>query len=89
MSKRIIAKAVQKGADGKDKLDASGNTIPVPVTLPSGKGAAEKREAMSAQLLTLPQYADRIQAQLDAIMAERGTAKPKADDTVVASGDLF
>lgn len=56
------------------------------VQLFSGKGAAEKREALSAQLLTLPQYASRIQSQLDAIMAERGTKKAEATETVVASG---
>jgi len=58
-----------------------------PVQLPSGKGAVEKREAMSAALLALPQYAAGIQAQLDAILAERGTKAPApAADTVVASG---
>lgn len=58
-----------------------------PVQLPSGKGAVEKREAMSAALLALPQYAAGIQVQLDAIIAERGTKAPApAADTVVASG---
>lgn len=62
-----------------------------PVQLPTGKGAPEKREAMSAALLGLPAYADAIQAQLDAILAERGTKAPApAADAVVASGeDLF
>lgn len=62
-----------------------------PVQLPTGKGSPEKREAMSAMLLTLPAYAERIQVHLDAIMAERGTRAPApAADSVVASGaDLF
>ena len=59
-----------------------------PVQLPSGKGAVEKREAMSAALLALPAYAPKIQAQLDAILAERGTKKAEAPaDTIVASGE--
>ena len=61
----------------------------VAVQLPSGKGAAEKREAMSAQLLTLPAYAERIQVQLDAIMAERGTKKAEGETVVVSGSDLF
>lgn len=61
-----------------------------PVTLPSGKGAPEKRDAMSAMLLTLPAYAERIQVQLDLILAERGTKKTEGDDTgLSASVDLL
>jgi hypothetical protein len=57
------------------------------VQLPSGKGAAEKREAMSAALLAAPQYADRIQEHLDAIMAERGSKRTEtATAEVAASG---
>ena len=74
--------SVAKG--GSPVIAKAGNK---PVQLPSGKGAVEKREAMSAMLLTLPAYAARIQVQLDAILAERGTKKPEvAADTVVASG---
>jgi hypothetical protein len=59
-----------------------------PVGLPSGKGAPEKREAMSAALLAKPEYAERIQAQLDLILAERGTKKPEGDaDQIVVSSD--
>lgn len=58
-----------------------------PVELPSGKGAPEKRDAMAAALLARPEYAERIQVQLDAILAERGTKKPTAAaDTMAVSG---
>jgi hypothetical protein len=59
------------------------------VALPSGKGAQEKREALIARLLTLPAYADRIQARIDEILAERGSKKdePAKADTVSLSAD--
>ena len=61
------------------------------VQLPSGKGAAEKREALTTALLGLPAYADRIQVQIDAIMAERGARKdaPPAAEAVISGDDLL
>jgi hypothetical protein len=61
------------------------------VTLPSGKGAAEKREALATSLLGLPAYADRIQAKIDEILAERGSKKDTAVATnaVVSGADLL
>ena len=61
------------------------------VTLPSGKGAAEKRESMSERLLTLPEYADGIQAFVDIILAERGSKKETKETSaaVVASDSLL
>lgn len=56
-----------------------------PVSLPSGKGAVEKREALIAALLTLPAYADRIQVRIDEIMAERGATKGDTKVEAVAS----
>lgn len=75
-----------------DSVAAGGEPIIVkagkkPVQLPSGKGAAEKREAMSAALLAAPQYAERIHAHLDAILAERGSKRTEtAAAEVAASG---
>lgn len=61
------------------------------VQLPSGKGAAEKREALTTSLLALPAYAERIQVKIDEIMAERGARKetPAAAEAVVSGDDLF
>jgi hypothetical protein len=61
------------------------------VALPSGKGAPEKRDALIAALLKLPAYADRIQVQVDAIVAERGNKKeePKADALTLSADDLI
>jgi|HubBroStandDraft_4_1064222.scaffolds.fasta_scaffold03612_1 hypothetical protein len=58
-----------------------------PVALPSGKGAAEKREALVTSLLALPAYSEGIQEYIDTIMAERGASKEKPATEAVVSGD--
>jgi hypothetical protein len=57
------------------------------VALPSGKGAGEKREALSTALLILPAYAARIQVKIDEILAERGSKKDAPTSEAVVSGD--
>jgi hypothetical protein len=50
----------------------------------------QARDNFKARMLTLPAYADRIQAELDAIMAERGSAKATpATADVVSSADAL
>lgn len=46
-----------------------------PVALKKGKGAAEARDALVANLLKSVKQADRIQKHLDAILAEKGATK--------------
>lgn len=49
----------------------------------AGGTVAEQRDRMVARLLTMPEFADRIQLQVDAIIAERkGGVDTAADDTV-------
>jgi hypothetical protein len=59
-----------------------------PVSLPSGKGAADQRTALVEALLARPEYSDMIQAEVDAIMAERGKTEAKPD-SVKVSVDLL
>lgn len=58
-----------------------------PVTLKKGKGAAEARDALVANLLKSVKQAERIQRHLDAILSEKGADKgapeAKALDTAV------
>lgn len=79
-------KAVTSGAD--PIIVKAGKSV---VALPSGKGAADKREALIAALLKLPAYSDRIQVQVDAILAERGskTETTKPDALTLGADDLL
>ena len=61
---------------------------------PDGKVIAtvgDQRDAMTARLLTMPEYADRIQVQVDAILAERGSKTPvdKPDAVSLSADDLL
>ena len=61
---------------------------------PDGKVIAtvgDQRDAMTARLLTMPEYADRIQVQVDAILAERGSKTPveKSDAVSLSADDLL
>lgn len=76
-------------AGGEAIIKKAGNK---PVALPTGKGAAEKREAMVTSLLNgpaAPVYADRIQVQVDQIMAERGKKAETTAETIVSGNDLL
>ena len=61
---------------------------------PDGKVIAtvgDQRDAMTARLLAMPEYADRIQVQVDAILAERGSKTPveKSDAVSLSADDLL
>lgn len=57
------------------------------VALAKGKGAAEARDALVAKVLASTKQADRVQRHLDAVLAERGSAKsaPEAKTLDAAS----
>lgn len=78
----VIAKAGSKQVPSlKPIRDANGK-----VTVTVG----DQRERMVARILTMPEYADAVQENVDAILAERGKEKETvaAGDTV-ALDDLF
>jgi hypothetical protein len=58
------------------------------VALLKGKGAAEYRDGLVARVLGSAKQADRVQRHLDAVLAERGTAKATPDAKVIESGVL-
>lgn len=78
----VIAKAGQKQIPGlKPVRDGNGK---VTVTV------QEQRDRLIARMLTMPEYAERIQVQVDAILAEKGKDKvDAAADNSVSMGDLF
>lgn len=78
----VIAKAGQKQIPGlKPVRDGAGK---VTVTV------QEQRDRLIARMLTMPEYAERIQVQVDAILAEKGKDKvDAAADNSVSMGDLF
>jgi hypothetical protein len=79
----VIAKAGMKQIPGlKPQRDANGK---VTVTVQS------QRENLVARILTMPEYAERVQTQVDAILAERGKDRTEVDasNTVNISEDLL
>lgn len=48
----------------------------------------ERRDAISATMRSLPQYAERVQAELDKLVAQRGTKAPEATAELV-EGDVL
>ena len=50
-----------------------------PVSMPTGKGSKEVKEAWVAKILANPEYAENIQANLDAIQRERGVKREKME----------
>jgi hypothetical protein len=90
----VILKAVM--ADGKArtvKLDTIPTTKPKSEDEEAFKArkqeAIDRRQSFCARMLDMPDYADRIQAQLDAIMAERGAKETKVEQDVIVSGDAL
>ncbi len=89
----VILRAVD--ADGKARV------LPVPRAPAKTKAqsADEHKAAVDAfhatmetniqRILSAPEYAERVQVQLDALEAERGAAKSKPDATVAITADLF
>ena len=73
----VIARAGNKQVPGLKPIRGTDGKVV------AGGTVAEQRDRMVARLLTMPEFADRIQLQVDAIVAERkGGVDTAADDTV-------
>lgn len=84
---------------------AAGKIVPIPAAPAKTKLVSEEQhkanlEAFAAvklsqieRILSVPAYAERVQIQLDAIMAERGAksakAEPAADTVMAVNADMF
>ena len=101
----VIAKAVSK-ADGKPVPVALMRAPTKAEVKAANAGATEEaletayktaqeefagaKAVFLGRILSMPEYAERVQIQLDAIMAERGEKKPAAKaEMVVASADVL
>jgi hypothetical protein len=88
--------AFTKLANEHNAALAAGTKSPVkgrtaPMVLPAGKGSAEVWEKVINGFLVMPAYADRIQAELDILLAAKAAEKsaPKTKAEKVDAGDLL
>lgn len=61
---------------------------PTHVALAKGKGAAEARDALVAKVLASTKQAARVQKHLDAVLAEKGSAKDAPEAKVIDAASI-
>lgn len=95
-------KSIMSAVDAEGKfigapviVKAGSSIVPMPKAFTTEDGTKvtmqDQKDNLISRILTMPEYSDRVQVQIDAIMAERGSKKPEvpAGTTVSLSSDLL
>ena len=76
---RTLSQIFEEHNDALKRGDTRTRFKGKPVSMPTGKGSKEVKEAWVAKILTNPEYAENVQANLDAIQKERGVKREKME----------